>query len=89
MTHKKRSSVTPVQLIALGFLIMMLLGTGLLLLPISQRHPGSLSIVDAAFTAVSAVSTTGLTVVDTASTFSRSEERRVGKECRSRWSPYH
>ena len=21
--------------------------------------------------------------------FSRSEERRVGKECRSRWSPYH
>src|SRR3712207_9457710 len=25
----------------------------------------------------------GLTVVN------RSEERRVGKECRSRWSPYH
>src|SRR2546430_12163355 len=24
-----------------------------------------------------------------AGTFSRSEERRVGKECRSRWSPYH
>src|SRR6266496_593234 len=23
------------------------------------------------------------------STRSRSEERRVGKECRSRWSPYH
>src|SRR5712664_1190535 len=23
------------------------------------------------------------------SAFSRSEERRVGKECRSRWSPYH
>ena len=22
-------------------------------------------------------------------TFVRSEERRVGKECRSRWSPYH
>src|SRR5439155_9626881 len=22
-------------------------------------------------------------------TFPRSEERRVGKECRSRWSPYH
>ena len=21
--------------------------------------------------------------------FNRSEERRVGKECRSRWSPYH
>ena len=23
------------------------------------------------------------------STGTRSEERRVGKECRSRWSPYH
>src|SRR2546430_8994566 len=23
------------------------------------------------------------------SAFDRSEERRVGKECRSRWSPYH
>ena len=23
------------------------------------------------------------------STMARSEERRVGKECRSRWSPYH
>ena len=24
-----------------------------------------------------------------AATAERSEERRVGKECRSRWSPYH
>ena len=28
---------------------------------------------------------TGFATVDTM----RSEERRVGKECRSRWSPYH
>ena len=28
-------------------------------------------------------------VADEAGTFVRSEERRVGKECRSRWSPYH
>ena len=26
---------------------------------------------------------------DKSNTFPRSEERRVGKECRSRWSPYH
>ena len=26
---------------------------------------------------------------NTASGAARSEERRVGKECRSRWSPYH
>src|SRR3712207_472121 len=32
-----------------------------------------------------------ITVVDDGSGFdrARSEERRVGKECRSRWSPYH
>ena len=28
-------------------------------------------------------------VVDVTASFFRSEERRVGKECRSRWSPYH
>src|SRR3712207_1618831 len=28
-------------------------------------------------------------VEDTDYTVERSEERRVGKECRSRWSPYH
>jgi len=28
-------------------------------------------------------------VVKTMPAFERSEERRVGKECRSRWSPYH
>ena len=28
-------------------------------------------------------------VLDAAPQRSRSEERRVGKECRSRWSPYH
>src|SRR2546425_8347023 len=27
--------------------------------------------------------------VQLADAFRRSEERRVGKECRSRWSPYH
>src|SRR3989449_9463263 len=28
-------------------------------------------------------------VLDQLNNFLRSEERRVGKECRSRWSPYH
>ena len=31
----------------------------------------------------------GLKPVQRRILFSRSEERRVGKECRSRWSPYH
>ena len=30
-----------------------------------------------------------LSAVTIALGFERSEERRVGKECRSRWSPYH
>ena len=38
-------------------------------------------------------STVSATVGNDISTFpdypARSEERRVGKECRSRWSPYH
>ena len=29
------------------------------------------------------------TLVSVPEARSRSEERRVGKECRSRWSPYH
>ena len=31
----------------------------------------------------------GKTIATARGEFSRSEERRVGKECRSRWSPYH
>ena len=31
----------------------------------------------------------GMVVTNTSSRVGRSEERRVGKECRSRWSPYH
>ena len=31
----------------------------------------------------------GLTMIEEFGTLLRSEERRVGKECRSRWSPYH
>ena len=36
-----------------------------------------------------ASSMTGCTSVSTMAAAERSEERRVGKECRSRWSPYH
>ena len=30
-----------------------------------------------------------MTLYSRPDTIHRSEERRVGKECRSRWSPYH
>ena len=32
---------------------------------------------------------TAQSLTNRANDLSRSEERRVGKECRSRWSPYH
>ena len=31
----------------------------------------------------------GITILSKNTGVMRSEERRVGKECRSRWSPYH
>src|SRR2546429_2328718 len=47
----------------------------------------------AAFTVTGAVrpllSSPSTTMVPTLLSMRRSEERRVGKECRSRWSPYH
>ena len=41
-------------------------------------------IIDTTVPTVSSVS-----LASDNSTIARSEERRVGKECRSRWSPYH
>ena len=39
--------------------------------------------------AVAVTSPPAVTLTLTALYANRSEERRVGKECRSRWSPYH
>ena len=40
---------------------------------------------------IAAVALAALPLVGSATSWAtlRSEERRVGKECRSRWSPYH
>ena len=38
---------------------------------------------------ISEQSTQNVEHQENVSTLQRSEERRVGKECRSRWSPYH
>src|SRR2546430_14385101 len=50
-------------------------------------------VEDAADNEGEAVKTTGrpkvMTSAATITEQARSEERRVGKECRSRWSPYH
>ena len=55
----------PYRLLALSFLGVMIIGTILLMLPISSAHGQTTALVDAAFTAVSCVSVTGLATVDT------------------------
>jgi len=61
---------TPLQLISLGFIILILLGAFILMLPISCEQAASQNFIDALFTSTSAVSTTGLIVVDTGSYYS-------------------
>ncbi|WP_426131720.1 TrkH family potassium uptake protein [Pararhizobium sp. PWRC1-1] len=61
---------TPTRIIPAGFLIAIAVGTGLLMLPFASESPGGADFVTALFTATSAVSVTGLTVVDTSSFWS-------------------
>lgn len=58
------------QIVALTFLILISVGTGLLMLPMASAGVNSLSFVDALFTSTSAVCVTGLVVVDTGTYFS-------------------
>src|SRR5258708_3142397 len=56
---------------------------------ITTRHgfPSSACFAATSVSVVSAVSVVSVVSVVSAAS-ARSEERRVGKECRSRWSPY-
>ncbi|MEC5182945.1 trk system potassium uptake protein TrkH [Cryobacterium sp. MP_3.1] len=62
---RPRFRLHPAQAVAAGFALTILLGTGLLSLPIAKVGPGGASFAEAIFTATSAVCVTGLTVVDT------------------------
>ncbi|MBR0114115.1 MAG: Trk family potassium uptake protein [Firmicutes bacterium] len=66
-TEKSRGikRLSGMQLLAAGFLIMILIGTGLLMLPVSSVEREWTSFHEALFTATSAGCVTGLTVVDT------------------------
>lgn len=55
----------PAQIVVVGFVGAVAAGSVLLLLPISSNEAGGTGIVDAVFTATSAVSVTGLLVVET------------------------
>lgn len=58
----------PVRLIAGGFFLVILLGSLLLMLPISVNEGQSLSYIDSLYTSVSAVCVTGLSTIEVATT---------------------
>lgn len=60
----------PAQLVASLFALAIVIGAGLLMLPVATAGPGSASLLTAAFTSTSAVCVTGLIVVDTATYWS-------------------
>ena len=62
---KVKQHLSTTQMIALGFLAVILLGTGLLMLPIASRAPGGQDFLSCLFTATSATCVTGLVVADT------------------------
>ena len=68
--HKLLGGLTPAQIMVLGFLELIFLGSLLLSLPAATTGSVDVSYLDALFTATSAVCVTGLVVVDTGTAFS-------------------
>lgn len=67
-----RQRLSPAKIITLSFLLIIIIGGFILSLPISQSNDANtkVSVIDALFTAVSAVCVTGLVTVTTASAWS-------------------
>lgn len=65
MLTKKLKNMSGMQLIALGFFILILIGALLLMLPVSSRQREVTPFLTALFTATSASCVTGLVLVDT------------------------
>lgn len=66
----KKNWLKPAQIIVLFYVVAVLISAALLSLPIALKPGVSWTFIDVLFTAVSAVSVTGLTVVSTPDTFS-------------------
>ena len=64
-TALPRTLQHPARLVPLAFLLAIALGTGVLMLPAARAGEGSAPFLTALFTATSAVSVTGLAIVDT------------------------
>ena len=73
--------MTQTQMIVVGYLLLILLGSILLMLPVSSRDGNMTSFADALFTSTSASCVTGLVVQDTYlhwSFFGPDPDRRYG-----------
>lgn len=70
MLYLGKVRASSIQMIALGFAGIILLGTFLLTLPVSNRDGASIPFADALFTSTSATCVTGLVVYDTYTQFS-------------------
>ena len=68
--RRKRRVFSTFQIIIISFMVMILVGTALLMLPISSRSGEITPVSEAMFTAVSATCVTGLVVHDTATYWS-------------------
>ncbi len=62
---RKKITMTPTQIIVIGFASMILAGTLLLNMPMASRNGQPVGLINALFTATSSVCVTGLVVVDT------------------------
>jgi len=70
VNHERHIMFKPAQIILLGYITVILLGSFILMLP-GMTAPGKdLAFIDAIFTSTSAICVTGLIVVDTATFFS-------------------
>jgi trk system potassium uptake protein TrkH len=70
MAKREEKQLRPARILALGFLMMIGVGTILLSLPLSSATGKALSFVDALFTATSGICVTGLIIKNTATDFS-------------------
>ena len=66
-----RNLLTPVRSLTLGFSLLSVIGALILMMPLSSVKGQYTSFLDALFTSMSAVTTTGLIVVDTGTHFNR------------------
>ena len=66
----KKHRMNHAQIIAIGYLLLIIAGTLVLMLPISSRQGETTNFLEALFTATSATCVTGLVVVDTANHWS-------------------